>query len=552
VAVSDPDPDKGVSFPGAAEERARKLRVEVERLARLPTVEWMYYVEGEGYAEKYGVDKATLKLMVEAVILEAAKQRREEQVEQRRIEQRVDKKRTTEEREHERKQDRAEREARRAEKEAAKAAAKKEKERLAALGVIFKLPSREHAGRLEQLARRLGEDLDTLRAEFEQLRADEKTAAGIKASEPWPEPVTTKELLDDTLAQLRRYVVIHDEAAAIIYAVTVPFAWIHDEIATFSPILVIQGADSDVAKTLMCQIHALLTPRARMIVKPTGPSLYRLVDHAHPTLYIDNADKLLARDSDLADIVNSSWTRGITIPRVVDKVVYEFDPFCFKTINGIDLLPHLDPATRTRCITTEMLPKLPGEKVTHLKHAVSDERFSTLRRKWMRWAIDNMAAIKDATPSMPAGFNNRLEENYVLLFAIADLAGGDWPKKVRAAAVKLSREFNLPSLGRRLLAIFFDLFSKHGRLLTSAQVEKALPSYGDEWANYRKPGHAINAWEIAALLKPFKIQPDVIHPPGTSARGYDADWFAVPFKHYIGKSLPKDLPGARKKPARKT
>jgi hypothetical protein len=50
--------------PITEEERARRLGVEVERLTRLPPAEWMFYVQSEGYADKYGVDKATLKQMI--------------------------------------------------------------------------------------------------------------------------------------------------------------------------------------------------------------------------------------------------------------------------------------------------------------------------------------------------------------------------------------------------------------------------------------------------------------------------------------------------------
>ena len=45
---------------------------------------------------------------------------------------------------------------------------------------------------------------------------------------------------------------------------------------------------------------------------------------------------------------------------------------------------------------------------------------------------------------------------------------------------------------RRLLAVFHDLASCHGPLLTSAGVEQVLPTYGDEWANYRDSGRPIN------------------------------------------------------------
>jgi len=540
-ASDNPETGRVVSFPGGTEEHARRLRVEVERLAQLPTVEWMLYTADENYAAKYGVDKATLKRMVEAVIKEAEKKKRTELTEQRRIEDRTEKKQAADEKRRIADKQRAD-----------KQADKRARERAKEFTALFKLPKAEHPARLAALAKRLDEDPDALRDAFAEFTAVEETIGESCAVDAWPDPVNAKALLDDVLAQLRRYLVIHDDDAAVIYALAVLFAWCHD-IATHSPLLVVQGADTETAKSTTCQVHALLTPRSRMIVKPTGPALFRFVDHEHPTLYIDNADKLLARDRDLADIVNSSWTRGVYIPRVVKGQVVEFDPFCFKVINGIDLLPHLDPATRTRCIVTEMLPKLPGERVVDFKHAASDERFVTLRRQAARWSGDNMTAVKDATPAMPEGFNNRLAMNYVLFFAIADLAGGDWPKKARAAAVKLSREHDAPSMGRRLLAIFYELFVRHGRLLLSEQVEKVLPAFGDEWANYKDKGRPINKWEVAVLLRPFKIKPDVIHPRGHPPdRGYDAAWFAIAFKFYLGKFLPGGRTVVRKRPRKKS
>ena len=83
--------DKIVDFPVTAEERARRLRAEVERLSRLPAVEWMYYVESEGYAERYDVDNAALKRMVQAAIKEAEKKQRAELAERGRIEARAEK-----------------------------------------------------------------------------------------------------------------------------------------------------------------------------------------------------------------------------------------------------------------------------------------------------------------------------------------------------------------------------------------------------------------------------------------------------------------------------
>src|SRR5262249_30491670 len=149
-ASEDSETDRVVSFPGD-EEKARRLRVEVERLSRLPTVEWMLYLDGT--AKKHGVDTATLKRMVEAVIKEAEKKQRDEQAERRRIEGRADKQRTTEERKQERKADREQRLDRQAKKDAEKKAERKERERQKALATIAKLPRSEHEAKLRELSR---------------------------------------------------------------------------------------------------------------------------------------------------------------------------------------------------------------------------------------------------------------------------------------------------------------------------------------------------------------------------------------------------------------
>ena len=65
-AMSGDDPKKIVEFPKAEivpEERARRLKIEVERLASLPAVERLFYIECEGVAEKHGVTRPVLKKM---------------------------------------------------------------------------------------------------------------------------------------------------------------------------------------------------------------------------------------------------------------------------------------------------------------------------------------------------------------------------------------------------------------------------------------------------------------------------------------------------------
>jgi hypothetical protein len=416
---------------------------------------------------------------------------------------------------------------------------KKARETQKALAAIVKLPSAAHEAELKKLAKRLGHEIESLRVEFDELLGDEAERIRRGIVDPWDEPVDTRELLDAASAQFGKYNIIHDRVAAPIVPLWIAFAWVH-EIATFSPLLNFQGADTEMGKSAATEVVTRLAPRGYMIVKPTGPTIYRFVDHARPTLGIDDADRLLAEDPDLAAIIRASWKRDIFVPRVVKGEVCLFDPFGPRCLNGIDLLAHLDAATRTRCITVQMLPKLEEENVVSMRYAADDENFVILRRKFLRWSTANMPALKAARPQMPNGFFSRLEESYHLLFAIADLAGGEWPKKARAAAVKLSQEHAAPSLGKRLLAIFFTLFTRHGLLLTSKQAEQLVPAEDDEFANYKNYGRPINKFEIAALMRPFRVFPGVIHPRGKPAdRGWDGSQssFTIAFKHCLRKTL---------------
>jgi putative DNA primase/helicase len=333
------------------------------------------------------------------------------------------------------------------------------------------------------------------------------------------------------MAQFRRYVVVHDESAVAI-VLWVFFAWVHAEIAVHSPLLVLNSAEGDSGKTTCCGVIQQLTPRSFAAAELTGPNLFRFVDHLHPTLIIDDADKLFKRKPDLAHIVNVSWTKNTKIPRQDHGVTRWFSPFCPKVIAGVNV--RLERTTATRTINIRMLPKLPSERVDDFDY-VDDETFTTLRRKLMRWATDNAAALKGARPVVPPGFSNRLRMNWLLQLAIADLAKGDWPKLARRSAVKLVRERRESSVGVRALEMFRALFAAHGSELTSADTERLFAADPDsEWAEYSGPGRPVTKRQIAVLLDPFEIHPGVIHPRGRKAdRGYRAEWFADAFARYL-------------------
>ena len=78
--------------------------------------------------------------------------------------------------------------------------------------------------------------------------------------DPWDEPVETEALLNELTAQLRRYVVMHDDVAVAISLWTM-FAWVH-ELAVHSPLLVITSPEPDTGKTTTLGVLHRLTPRS--------------------------------------------------------------------------------------------------------------------------------------------------------------------------------------------------------------------------------------------------------------------------------------------------
>jgi len=234
----------------APEERARRLKVEVERLAGLPAVERLFYIESDGVAQKHGVSRAVLKEMVEATIRANEKKAREDKAEDRQRIRRVEKNKVTAQRELAREQAKQKREQDQADKEAER----KRKERKKAFEAIGKLPVLAHEARLAEHSKRSGEDLDFLRDEFAAyyVPADIDT----KPIEPWDQPVDTHTLLIELMAQLRRFVVVQDDVAIAI-TLWILFSWVH-EVAVHSPLLVATSAEPDSGKSTLLGVLGFL------------------------------------------------------------------------------------------------------------------------------------------------------------------------------------------------------------------------------------------------------------------------------------------------------
>jgi putative DNA primase/helicase len=165
-----------------------------------------------------------------------------------------------------------------------------------------------------------------------------------------------------------------------------------------------------------------------------------------------------------------------------------------------------------------------------------------IRRKLVRWTVDNAVALRDANPEPAPGFTNRIKINWKMLLAIADLAGGDWPKRARTAALELEVGRDEPSEGKRLFAALQDIWGDRDEIISADSCAALNADPTSEWCNFRGKG-PISQAQFAALLRPYEIFPVLLHPTkraDLSRHGYRRAQFENAWARLLQKPT-KDL-----------
>jgi hypothetical protein len=123
-----------------------------------------------------------------------------------------------------------------------------------------------------------------------------------------------------------------------------------------------------------------------------------------------------------------------------------------EAVNGADTLNKI-AETFDRSIVIRLERAKPGELKERFDSRRVD-REKELCRKLARFVADNAARLEACDPVLPAGAFNRLADNWRPLFAVAEIAGGDWPQRAADAFAKLNGQDDADAqgIGTMLLA----------------------------------------------------------------------------------------------------
>lgn len=394
-----------------------------------------------------------------------------------------------------------------------------------------------------RLSKQAAEELSVSRRDIEnEVRARREDAAvaplyGHWEVEPWPDPVEGGSLLRDIIKRIHSHVVISDDHALTV-ALFVTLGWVHDEVATHSPILNVTSAEPQSGKTTLLSLISFLLPRCIATVEASDAALYRAIERWKPSFVLDEFDDVMAdRDKrTLRSIINSGHTRGTGVLRCEKNSNDRQTPAVFETFapKAIGMIGrNLPPAMLTRCLFVELRRRKRDEPIEKFK-SKDDAGLADLRSRLRRWSMDNEDALRDAAPTMPDALWNRGGDNWSLQFAIADLAGEDWGDKVRATAISIEAGADSRTVNARALAAVKTIYESHGGDVISSDslVQALVADPNSEWHDW-KGGKPITQAQLARLLKRYGIRPGQIRPEdGRQVRGYYFAHFVEAWERY--------------------
>lgn len=329
--------------------------------------------------------------------------------------------------------------------------------------------------------------------------------------------------LDHVHAFIGRFVAYPSPEAQIAHALWIAHAHLMEHWDS-TPRLAFLSPEPGSGKSRALEVTALLVPRAVETVNATPAYLFRKVaDPAGlPTLLYDEIDTVFgpkAKDNeDVRGMLNAGHRKGAFAGRCVVRgkaiETEELPAYCAVALAGLGNLP--DTIT-TRSVIIAMRRRAPNEAVEPFRDRTQRKEAAPILSALASWAE---AISHIAFPVMPHGITDRDADVWEALIAVADLAGGEWPARARAASVALvaASKAKSPSLGLRLLADTRTVFSDAGQMATATLLEALNAMEDAPWGDLR--GKALESRGLARLLSRYDVKPCKLRTGATTAMGY--------------------------------
>jgi Protein of unknown function (DUF3631)/Domain of unknown function (DUF3854) len=316
--------------------------------------------------------------------------------------------------------------------------------------------------------------------------------------------------------------------------------------ADATPYMNISSAEKQSGKTMLMEAAELLVFEPWLTGHVTAACLVRKIDAKRPALLLDESDAAFNGDKEYAEVLrgllNTGYRRGgqasCCVGQGANITFKDFSTFCPKAIAGIGKLPD---TIADRSIPIRLKRKIPGALVERFRRRDVEPEANKLRDSIAAWISEKLDVLRSARPILPEELSDRQQDVCEPLFAIADLAGAEWPAKTRKALVELctGNAAEDDSLGVRLLADIKVVFiAENVQAIPSAVLIKLLVEMEDRpWAEIAK-GKPLTTNKLAAILRRYEVEPRTVRVDAQkyekeTLKGYERNWFADLWNRYL-------------------
>ena len=342
--------------------------------------------------------------------------------------------------------------------------------------------------------------------------------------------------LDFVEVFLRRFIAYPSEHARVAHTLWIAHTHLID-CWDSTPRLAFMSPERESGKTRALEVSELLVHNPVHSINASPAYLVRKVADGGVTILFDEIDAIFgntkAQDAnvDVRSILNGGHRRGATVGRCNLQLKAEDLPsYAPVALAGLKELPD---TLASRAILIPMQRRAPDEHVESFRLRKVKAKADDVRELLAKWCDGIAEQMKVAEPNMPTSIVDRAADCWEPLVAIADAAGGDWPKRARAAAVAIvtgSAEQVMTS-GVQLLSNLRDIYGDAEKLFTETILDRLHHLPESAWNDIR--GKPLNDRGLAMRLRRYGVKSKGLRIDGKVRNGYFAADLLELWKRYV-------------------
>lgn len=348
------------------------------------------------------------------------------------------------------------------------------------------------------------------------------------------------EILDAVYIFTGRFVVYPSEAAHVAHALWVAHTHLMERWDS-TPRIAFLSPEPGSGKSRALEATEPLVPNAIEAVNVSASYLFRKVANKAvglPTILFDEIDTVFGprakENEELRGLLNAGHRKGAVAGRCVvrgkEVLTEELPAYSAVAIAGLGNLPE---TILSRSVIIKMRRRAPSEEIEPYRRRINAPEGEALNAQLATWA----ASLGEFQFSdLPEGIEDRPADVWESLITVADLAGGAWPARARAAALELitDAQQQTASLGVQLLADLRIVFGNAERLPTESILSALHDLPESPWGNLR--GSPLDARGLSYRLRPYGIRPVTFRDDYRTPRGYLRADFLDSWARYLPRA----------------